>query len=184
MSLEQKLSALQQQQLTTQSSSGNVTPVEDIKQDQMEGLVSPISSSQQITTLSPALHTNEECLMTQLADAQRQLSALKNRLAAHDEELSLLTQELAISRQREAELERRVTPEGREPETSPLLKIGKVGHKGGTNTTVMCLQYKVSSFGSDQSLKEEKGISEVVSRLNKEKEELVNALKVLQDRDQ
>nr|CAD7438206.1 unnamed protein product [Timema bartmani] len=184
LSLEQKLSALQQQQLTTQSSSRNVTPVDDIKQNQMEGLGSPISSSQQITTLSPALHTNEECLMTQLADAQRQLSALKNRLAAHDEELSLLTQELAISRQREAELERRVTPEGREPETSPLLKIGKVGHKGGTNTTVMCLQYKVSSFGSDQSLKEDKGISEVVSRLNKEKEELVNALKVLQDRDQ
>nr|CAD7428850.1 unnamed protein product [Timema monikensis] len=184
LSLEQKLSALQQQQLTTQSSSRNVTPVDDIKQDQVEGFVSPIYSSQQITTLSPALHANEECLMTQLADAQRQLSALKNRLAAHDEELSLLTKELAVSRQREAELERRVTPEGQEPETSPLLKIGKVGHKGGTNTTIMCPQYKVSSFGSDQSLKEEKGISEVVSQLNKEKEELVNALKVAQDREQ
>nr|CAD7399435.1 unnamed protein product [Timema cristinae] len=184
LSLEQKLSALQQQQLTTQSSSRNVTPVDDIKQDQVEGFVSPIYSSQQITTLSPALHANEECLMTQLADAQRQLSALKNRLAAHDEELSLLTKELAVSRQREAELERRVTPEGQEPETSPLLKIGKVGHKGGTNTTIMCPQYKVSSFGSDQSLKEEKGISEVVSQLNKEKEELVNALKVAQDIEQ
>nr|CAD7196488.1 unnamed protein product [Timema douglasi] len=167
LSLEQKLSALQQQQLTTQSSSRNVTPVDDIKQDQVEGFVSPIYSSQQMTTLSPALHANEECLMTQLADAQRQLSILKDRLAAHDEEISLLTQELAVSRQREAELERRVTPEGQEPETSPLLKIGKV-----------------SSFGSDQSLKEEKGISEVVSRLNKEKEELLNALKVVQDREQ
>nr|CAD7568055.1 unnamed protein product [Timema californicum] len=166
LSLEQKLSALQQQQLTTQSSPRNVTPVDDIKQDQVEGFVSPIYSSQQ------------------LADAQRQLSVLKDRLVAHDEEISLLTQELAVSRQREAELERRVTPEGREPETSPLLKIGKVGHKGGTNTAVMCPQSKVSSFGSDQSLKEEKGISEVVSRLNKEKEELLNALKVVQDREQ
>nr|CAD7398285.1 unnamed protein product [Timema poppensis] len=182
LSLEQKLSALQQQQLTTQSSSRNVTPVDDIKQDQVEGFVSPIYSSQQMTTLSPALHANEECLMTQLADAQRHLSILKDRLAAHDEEISLLTQELAVSRQREAELERRVTPEGQEPETSPLLKIGKVGHKG--NTTVMCPQSKVSSFGSDQSLKEEKGISEVVSRLNKEKEELLKALKVVQDREQ